>query len=152
LRLRLGDAAKERDCDQHKDGYSDKGSHGPVDSFLPKEGHALHARDLKAFAATYVLAGHHVIAPQHVGLRLGELGAIPVVSPGRQAFLFGPHEPLNLVFGGLLAVGASQGRWLFIGTLVEKIAFFHFWALSFGLLLFDYCTFAAGNAKMRIKG
>ena len=52
-------------------------------SLLIQKRHALYAGDLEAFAAADVLAHHHVIAAQHVGLRLGKLCAIPFVRPRR---------------------------------------------------------------------
>lgn len=66
--------------------------------------HTLHARNLKALAAAHVLAHHHVVAPQHIRLRLGKLRAIPIIRSRRQTFFLRPHQPLNLIFRRLIAM------------------------------------------------
>ena len=66
---------------------------------LIEKSDALHARDLEALMAAEVLAYQHVVAAQHVGSGLGELGAVPVIGARRQVALLGAHQPLDLVFG-----------------------------------------------------
>ncbi len=53
----------------------------------------LHARNFKALAAADILAGHHIIATNHVRLGLGELGPIAFISPRRQLPFLGAHQP-----------------------------------------------------------
>ena len=54
-----------------------------VKSVALANSHTLHAGDLKALPATDILADHHVIAPQRVGLGLGEFRAVAVVCARR---------------------------------------------------------------------
>src|SRR5450755_3254856 len=68
-----------------------------------QKSYALHAGDLKALAATNVLADHHVVAAQHVGLRFGELCAVAIIGARRQTLFLRSHQPLDFVFGRLLA-------------------------------------------------
>jgi len=49
---------------------------------LIQEGHRLDARYFEPFAAAHVLASHQVVAANHVGPGLSELGAIALVGAG----------------------------------------------------------------------
>jgi hypothetical protein len=137
---------------------------------------ALNAGDLEALAAADVLAHHHVVTAQHVGLCLGKLRSIAFVDPRRQTLFLRAHQPLNLILRCLMAVRTIQCRGLLVRTFIKKIALFHVRALGVGLsalatrfsahaqqgpkaekpkgesLSFDYCTFAAINAKMPTSG
>src|SRR5215813_5152079 len=46
---------------------------------LLQKRHALHASYLKPLAAAHVLTDHHVVAPQHIRLRFGELCPVAIV-------------------------------------------------------------------------
>jgi hypothetical protein len=90
-----------------------------------EEGDALDTSDFETLAAADVLAHHHVVAAEHIGLRLGKLGAIAIVGTGREIFLFSADEPLDFVFGGLTAVRAKKAGRFLIGAFVEEFAFIH---------------------------
>src|SRR5262249_30621127 len=75
---------------------------------LLKKCHGLDAGDLEALAAAHVLADHHVVTAQHVGLRFRELGPIAIVGTRRQRLFLGAHQPLNLVLRSLMAVRTVQ--------------------------------------------
>jgi hypothetical protein len=85
----------------------------------------LDSGNLKAFAATHVLAGHHVVAAQHIGFRLGETSAVSFVSAAGKLILLGAHQPADFVFGGLLAMRTVQRRHLFFRAFIKKFALFH---------------------------
>ena len=87
--------------------------------------HRLHSCHFKPFAAADVLAGHHIIAPDHVALGLGELGAVALVGTPGKLFLFGTHQPGKFVIAGLTAVRTRQRMRLFSFFLVKKIALVH---------------------------
>src|ERR1700687_2043156 len=65
---------------------------------------ALPAHNLKSLAAAQVLAHHHVVSPQHVRLRLGELRAVTIVGPRRQTLLLHAHQPMDLILRPLMAM------------------------------------------------
>ena len=54
--------------------------------------YGLNASNLKAFTATQVLAHDHIVATDHVRLRLGELGAVALVGASGELLLLGPHQ------------------------------------------------------------
>jgi hypothetical protein len=89
------------------------------------EDDGLDAGDLEAFAAAHVFAGHLVVFAQHVGAGFGEAGAVALVGASGKLALLGAHHPGDFILAGLMAVRTVEGRWLLLGALVEKIAFFH---------------------------
>ena len=68
-----------------------------------KKDHRLHARDLEALAAARILALHEIVAPQHVGTRLGKARAVALIRLPAQRLLFGAHQPADLVGLRLMA-------------------------------------------------
>ena len=134
-----------------------------IHMLLLKERHALHARDLKPLPAADILANHHVVAPQHIGLCLGEFRAVTIICPWRQTLLLGSHQPLNFIFRRLMTVRTAQVRRFLIRPLVEKFALIHEEQVS-GVRLWvsgsdpgipdhnctsDYCTFRQHSAHSR---
>ena len=82
-------------------------------------------RDLKALAASDVLAANHVIATHHVGLRLGEAGAVALIGMARQRCLLAPDQPCDGIFVGFSAVGAGESVRALLRPLIKKVAFLH---------------------------
>src|SRR4029077_20454694 len=89
------------------------------------EDNRLHAGEFETFAAAQVLAGHQVIFAKHVGAGLSKAGAIALISTSGELPLLGSHQPNNLVFGGLMAMGTIQRSCLLFWPLVKKFALFH---------------------------
>src|ERR1035437_3697637 len=87
--------------------------------------HRLQHADLEGLAAADVGARQFFIAPDHVRLRLGELGAVPFVGPPRQLRPLAPHYPGHLVLAQLAALGTGQRVGALFGCFVEKITLFH---------------------------
>src|SRR5579863_6975517 len=85
----------------------------------------LYAGNLEALAAAHILAGHHVIAAEHVGFGFSEAGAIALVGAAGKLFLLGAHQPVDFVFSGLLAMRTIQRRHLLFRPFIKKLAFFH---------------------------
>lgn len=121
---------------------------------LLREYHRLYAGDFEALAAPQVLAGHHVVAAEHVGAGFGEAGAVALIGAAGDLFLLGTHQPVDFVFSRLLAVRAIQRGRLFFRAFIEEFAFVH--NQSFVVRpwpspaqtkvpanFFDYYTFAA---------
>src|SRR5437868_1299983 len=97
---------------------------------LIQESDRLDSGHFKAFAAADVFAHDHVVAADHIRLRLGELGAVALVSTAGKLLLLGAHQPCELILTGLAAVGTGK-RVGFPGFLfVEKIALVHLTLLS----------------------
>ena len=92
---------------------------------LIQKRYRLNSRHLKPFAAADVLAHHHIFAAHHVGLGLGELGAVALVGPRRKRFFLGTHQPGQLILVDLPAMRAVQGMGLFGFLLVKKITLVH---------------------------
>src|SRR5579859_3921449 len=132
LRGQKQNCGGRRNCEEPLAGSfrtaTEEDSSGPT---LLQKRDALHAGNLKAFAATHVLAHHHVVAPQHVRLRFGELGTVPLVGPRRQRLLLGAHQPLDLILGRLMAVRTTQVGRLLVRFFIKKFALIHkCWALG----------------------
>src|ERR1035437_4372316 len=87
--------------------------------------HRLQRADFEGLAAADVSAGQLFVAPYHVRLRLGELGAVPFVGPPRQLRPLAPHHPGHLVLARLAALGTGQRVGALFGRFVEKITLFH---------------------------
>src|SRR4030088_2898015 len=81
--------------------------------------------DLEPFTAADVLAANRVIAPHHVGLRLGKASGVALVGVAGQQRFFAPDQPCDGVFVSLPAVGACEGVGALLWPLVEKVAFLH---------------------------
>jgi len=89
------------------------------------EGDGLKTGHFKTFAAAHILAGELIVAADHIGLSFGEAGAIAFIgSAGNLSFL-AADDPLDGIFAGLAAMGASEIVTALFGALVEKVAFFH---------------------------
>src|SRR6185312_12693526 len=86
-------------------------------------GHRLYPYDLKALAATNVLAADNVVLPHHVGFGFGEAGKVLLVGVSGRLLLFVPDEPGELIFAGLVAVRADQGVGPHLRSFVKKVAF-----------------------------
>ena len=91
-----------------------------------EEGDGLDSGDFEAFAAADIFAGDHVVAADHVGLRLGEAGAVALVGVAGQAGFLAADEPSELVLGRLAAMGTGERVRALLGPLVKKFPFFHF--------------------------
>ncbi len=63
---------------------------------------------LKPLAAAHVLAGHHVIFPDHVGAELRESGTIAFVGASGKLALLGSDHPGHLVVSRLMAMRTIQ--------------------------------------------
>ena len=63
-----------------------------------EEGNRLHAGNFKTLAAAQVFAHHKIIAANHIRARLGEFGAVALVSAARKLLLLGAHEPRQFIF------------------------------------------------------
>src|ERR1039458_7412290 len=87
--------------------------------------HRLQRADIECLAATDVGARQFFIAPDHVRLRLGELGAVALVGPPRQLRPLAPHHPGHLVLARLAALGTGQRVGALFDCFVEKITLFH---------------------------
>ena len=90
-----------------------------------KERDGLNACHFKALAAAHILARNYVVAAHHVGLGLGEAGAIALISIPRKSVLFAPHEPAQLIIASLPAMGTGKHVIALFGSLVKKFPFFH---------------------------
>ena len=93
--------------------------------YLIQKRHRLDSGNFKALAATDVFTHDHIVAANHIGLRLGELGAIALVGAAGELLLLGPHQPCKFVFTSLTAVGTRERVCLLGFFFVEKIAFVH---------------------------
>jgi hypothetical protein len=114
--ISLADRANLPDCDWRR---------RTTDDALLQKRDALDARNLKSLSAAHVLAHHHVVSPQHVRLRLGELRAVAIVRPRGQTFLLHAHQPLDLILRRLMAMRTTQICRLLIGLFVKKFALIH---------------------------
>jgi hypothetical protein len=92
---------------------------------LLQECDRLDAGDLKALAAARILAGDHIIAPDHVASGFGEFGAVAFVSAGRELALLGADQPGKFIFALLAAMRAVESVGLFGFFLVKEVALFH---------------------------
>jgi hypothetical protein len=90
-----------------------------------QEGDGLDAGNLEPLAAADVFAGEHVVAADHVGLGLGELCAIALVSIAGERILFTADEPADLVFISFAAVGAGECVVALLRPFFVKVALFH---------------------------
>ena len=90
-----------------------------------QEGDGLELGDFEGFAAAHVGAGQLVVATNHVGLGLGEAGAVALVGVAGQLVPFTANDPGDFVLAWLAAFGACDGVAALLGGLVEKIPFFH---------------------------
>jgi len=98
------------------------------------EDYRLYAGDFEALAAAHILTGHQIIFAQHVGARLGEAGAIPLVGTPRELPFLGANDPRDLILGGLMTMRTVQGGHLLLRPLVKEFFFVHgSWS--------DYCIF-----------
>src|SRR6185503_21384832 len=75
--------------------------------------------------------GYFIINQDHVGLGLGEAGAVALVGSAGQAVALFADDPAELVLALLLAHGAVQGVGGGGFGFGEKIALFHFQFLTF---------------------
>src|ERR1700751_2498412 len=89
-----------------------------------EESYRLYGRDVEALAATHVLAHHDVVFAKHVGASFSETSAVTIICARRKTALLGANEPVDLVLCRLMAVRTVEIRWLLVGLLVEKLAFF----------------------------
>jgi len=85
----------------------------------------LNAGNLEPLSTPWILALHEVIAPQHVGSRLGKPETILVIHRApKRLFLFS-HQPADFVHFGLMAVETGKGHGFPRFTLLKEISFFH---------------------------
>lgn len=99
-----------------------------------QEGDGLDSGDFEALAAADIFAGDHVVAADHIGLRLGEAGAVALIGVAGQSTLLAADEPAQFVVASLSAVGAGEHVVALLGALVKEIAFFH-WFFPLSVLL-----------------
>jgi hypothetical protein len=92
---------------------------------LFEESDGLHAGNFEPFATTHVLTGHEVVTANHIGLSLGELGAIAIVGAGRKLLLFAANQPAEFIFASLPAVGTSQIGHAGFRPFIKEVTFFH---------------------------
>jgi len=85
----------------------------------------LELRNLEWLAAADVGAGELVIAANHVGLGLGEAGAVAFVGVARQLGPLAPDYPAYLVLAGLAAFGTGKSVFPHFSCFVEEFTFFH---------------------------
>jgi len=91
----------------------------------------LQCADLEGLAAAHIGAGQLVVAADHIGLGLGEAGAIALIGTARQLRAFATDDPCDFVFSRLATAGTGQGVGANFGGFVEKIALFHHQAWRF---------------------
>jgi|SRR6476620_5003102 hypothetical protein len=60
--------------------------------------------DLKPFAATHVLAGHHVVFAHHVRSKLRKTRTVAIVGTSGELTLFGADDPCNFIVRGFMAM------------------------------------------------
>src|ERR1700690_2518404 len=94
-------------------------------NLLIQKSHGLHAGNLETLTATQVFARYQVVAAHHVGTGLGELGAVTLVGASRKLALLGADEPAQVIFGGLMAMRAVEGRLASFLLLIVQIALVH---------------------------
>jgi hypothetical protein len=94
-------------------------------SLVCQKSQRLELGDLEWLSASDVGARQLVVTSYHVRLRFGEAGAIAFVGPTGQLGPLTAHDPSDLIFAGLPALGADKSVWSQLGSLVEKVAFFH---------------------------
>jgi hypothetical protein len=92
-----------------------------------QECEGLERSDFKSLAAADVATGDEVVFSHHVGLSLGETGAVSLVGVSGQLGPFAPHDPVDLVVAGLAAVRTNEGVCPLLIGFGKKIAFFHHW-------------------------
>src|SRR6266550_2655655 len=85
----------------------------------------LGAGNIKAFAATHILAHKHIVDSHHIVTRLLETRPILLTCAPRNLTLLRALEPANLIVGPLTTMGATKGRSLDFLYLVEEITFVH---------------------------
>lgn len=90
-----------------------------------QECEGLEAGDLKGLAATDIRARELVIATNHVGLGLGELGAVALIGMARELCSFAANDPGDFVVARLAAFGTGEGVGSSLGGFVEEVTFFH---------------------------
>lgn len=111
---------------------------GPDQGFFPankvqaliQKRHRLDSGHFKALAAADVFAHDHVVAADHIGLGLGEFGAVALVGAAGELLLLGAHQPCELILASLTAVRARKRMGLPGFLFVEKIALVHLILLS----------------------
>ena len=96
-----------------------------VVGFPLQEGQRLELGDFKSLTAADVAAGDHVVAPNHVGLGLGEPRPIAFIGVARQLRPLAANYPADLMFARLAAMRTYQGVGLGLVGFCEKFAFFH---------------------------
>src|SRR5579863_4414155 len=95
---------------------------GPL---LAEKRQRLQANNLERFAAADVGAGQFVIAAHHVGLGLGETGAVALVRLARQLRSLAADDPRNLVFVGLPAFRTGKDVRAQLRALGKEFPLFH---------------------------
>jgi hypothetical protein len=96
----------------------------PAESVLNKS-QRLQAGDFERLAAADVGAAELVVATDHVGLGLGELGAVALIGMARKLRLLAPDDPGYLVLSTLAALGAGEGVGALLCRFVEEITLIH---------------------------
>jgi hypothetical protein len=90
----------------------------------------LDTRNVEALPAAHVLTHHQVIFAQHVRTGLGETSPVAFIGSRWQLALLGAHDPGNFILRGLMAMRTVERCRFLLGTLVEKLTFFHSVALA----------------------
>lgn len=90
-------------------------------------GDGLDSSYFEALTATNVFAANQVVAANHVGLGLGEAGAVSLVGSARELCFFAPNQPVQFVLSRLRAVRACHGVRPHLCPFIEKFTLFH-WA------------------------
>jgi len=94
-------------------------------ALLIQECEGLKAGDFEGFAAADVHTGEFVVAANHIGLRLCELGAVALVGVAWKLSAFAAHHPCDFVLAWLSTLGTGEVVGSCFGGFVEEVAFFH---------------------------
>jgi len=90
-----------------------------------KKDYRLRAGDVKALAATHVLAHQHVVDAHEIVARLLKAHPVLLVCAAREIAFLGALQPTHLVIGPLTAMRTTIGRSLNFLYFVKEIAFVH---------------------------
>ena len=81
--------------------------------------------DLERLAAADVGALQLVIAPDHIGLGLGEPGPVALIGSARKLAALAPYDPGDLILPRLAAFRTGQVVRALLRCLVKKLTFIH---------------------------
>ena len=101
-------------------------SRGKV-ALIHEEGQRLERRNFERLTATDISALELIVAANHIGLGLGEAGAVTLVGAARQLRALAANDPGDLVIASLSALGAGEVVRPLFRCFVKEFPLFHRW-------------------------